>query len=412
LSLARRWFARFARSLGSARLPRRARSPTFAAAWAIPSVVALAVAPARVARGQATARPRVAIVSAVDDTFGLRVRAELEALGFDARITPADPDPPSRESLEAAARAVGGIAAIRGVATTDGVEVWIADRVTGKTVLRRMVTQAQPAAGDAASRDGALAIRVVELLRASFLETLLPSAPRGEVPATRDLGEKLKLRESVAPLADAPLPVAPLPPSPSPATPPPAPPLPASSLLGATPLAAPPSVRLSLAAGAFLSPGGFPATLALDLALSWMPSDHVGGMIFAAFSPSPPEVSHGGSSAELSSVLAGAGARFVFTPPTSRWVPWADLGVDAVVVTSRATTTAAGFTQSSATAATPAPFGRLGLAFALTPLVRLRADVLVNVVAQGVTVQFGSTGVATWGRPIAAPTLGVDFGWF
>ncbi|WP_437958418.1 hypothetical protein WME76_01335 [Sorangium sp. So ce119] len=172
----------------------------------------------------------IAVVCPPGDRFGLRVVAELESLGFRAAILdPAADAPASRVSLEASARDAGAIAAIRAVPSGRGVEVWIADRVTGKTVLREM-------AGDAGApdRDAALALRVVELLRASLLEAALPAPPPGELPATPEIREKLRVPAPAA-LADAP------PPPPSPA------------------------LRVALAPGALLSPGGLGAAASLDL---------------------------------------------------------------------------------------------------------------------------------------------------
>ncbi|WP_437485574.1 hypothetical protein WME75_01225 [Sorangium sp. So ce1014] len=59
-----------------------------------------------------------------------------------------------------------------------------------------------------------------------------------------------------------------------------------------------------------------------------------------------------------------------------------------------------------------APFARLGVAFAVTPAFRLRADVLASVIAQGVSIQITEHDTVTWGQPILLTSAGVDFGWF
>jgi hypothetical protein len=344
------------------------------AAWLVVATIAVASLDPRAARAEPP-RPKVAIVCARGDSFGLRVRAELESLGFDATLVDPDAEPASRVSLEAAARRVAAIAAIRAVPSAGGVEVWIADRVTGKTVLRQIAMDDAPSR-DAADRDDALALRVVELLRASMLETMLPVAPPGDVPAPAELGEKLHV------------------PAPARMDPP------------------PPTLRLSVAPAVLLSPGGFGASASLDLALAWMPSEHVGIVVFGAIPLSKPEVKKDQGVADLSVFLVGGGARFLFTTRANRWVPSADVGLTAVFLNSQATTTNQGFAPAPASAATPAPFVRLGLAFAASPLVRVRVDILGGVVAQGVSVQFSGQSAATWGQPFVLPSVGVDFGWF
>src|SRR5579859_3968445 len=90
-----------------------------------------------------------------------RVRAELEGLGLDVIVLkPPDEGSPSRAPLEQAARSVGAVAAVRLVASSEGkVEVWVADRVTGKAVVRELD------APETGASDAAVAIGSVELLR-------------------------------------------------------------------------------------------------------------------------------------------------------------------------------------------------------------------------------------------------------
>lgn len=312
----------------------------------------------------------IAVVSAVGDRFGIRVQAELEALGFRAVLLAPAVDPASRLSLEVAARNAGAIAAIRAVPSERGVEVWIADRVTGKTVVREIVS-----ADGVLDRDAALALSTVDLLRASLLEITLPAPPSGEVPATPEIREKMAL---------------------------PAP----RSLAGARP----PTLHLALAPGVLLSPGGFGAAASLGLGLDWMPSEHVGVSALAAIPLSGARIEQAPGSVDLAVLLVGGGARFLFTARESAWSPTADLGLMAVSLRSAGTANP-GFRASEPSALTAAPFARLGLAFALTPSLRLRADVLAGVIVQGVSIQVAQREIATWGKPLVLSSFGVDFGW-
>jgi hypothetical protein len=97
----------------------------------------------------------VAIVTAEPNaSLTRRVRAELQGLGLDVIvIKPPDEGSASRAPLEQAARSVGAIAAVRLIASSEGkVEVWVADRVTGKAVVREL-DAAESGASDAAHGD-------------------------------------------------------------------------------------------------------------------------------------------------------------------------------------------------------------------------------------------------------------------
>ncbi len=86
----------------------------------------------------------------------------------------------SRDGRAEVERVEGSFATIA-IVTTDlgaAADVWIADRLTGKTVVRRVVVP-DPALPTAASD---LAVRSVELLRASLLELREPSQRGRELP--------------------------------------------------------------------------------------------------------------------------------------------------------------------------------------------------------------------------------------
>src|SRR5580700_1485508 len=139
----------------------------------------------------------VAIVTAEPNSSLTRGgRAELRGLGVDVIvIKPPDEGSPARAPLEQAARSVGAVAAVRLIASSEGkVEVWVADRVTGKAVVRELDA---PAGG---TSDAAVAIGSVELLRASLMELHSGEPPRGDVSAS-DKIRSLALPSSAEPAA-------------------------------------------------------------------------------------------------------------------------------------------------------------------------------------------------------------------
>jgi hypothetical protein len=257
------------------------------------------------------------------------------------------------------------------------VEVWIADRVTGKTVLRAVDSD-----GSAPEPDAALALRAVELLRASLLEVALPTPPRGEVPVPPEIRERLSI---------------PTPEPPAPPAPPAAP--------------AVPVFRIAIGLGATASPGGLGPAAALDFGVAWMPTDHIGAAFFAVIPLSRPSVDGSPGTADFAAGLGGIGARFQLTERTSRWAPTIDAGLAIVGLASTGVANR-GFTGGSAFAVTVAPYLRFGLAFAPTPRFRVRADLLGAVTAQSVSLDLAAREAASWGRPVGLLSAGVDVGLF
>ncbi|HMI88372.1 MAG TPA: hypothetical protein VK550_30020 [Polyangiaceae bacterium] len=102
------------------------------------------------------------------ETLG-RLKGELISAGFEASIVDGAPGEAadSRAGLErlATERGADAVVAIVGDLSPNSVEVWVIDKVTGKSVVRRMTFE--PAA---AQTSKTLALRAIELLRASFLE--------------------------------------------------------------------------------------------------------------------------------------------------------------------------------------------------------------------------------------------------
>jgi hypothetical protein len=105
----------------------------------------------------------------------VRLRAELSSAGFDVVLVDGQAQADPREAIEQTLRE-------RNPAATIGVfagDLWIADRLTGKTVVRKLD------AGETGGRRApeVLAIRASELLRASLSELLLSPSEAGPPPA-------------------------------------------------------------------------------------------------------------------------------------------------------------------------------------------------------------------------------------
>ena len=140
------------------------------------------------ARTEPQAPPKVILVrppaapASVSEAL-VRLRGELLAAGFDAEVIELSLGADVRASLERVAPAASGSATalVAVVASADpgSAELWVIDRVTGKTVVRRV----NAGAADPSRMAEVLAVRAVELLRASFLELAIDNAPGADAPA-------------------------------------------------------------------------------------------------------------------------------------------------------------------------------------------------------------------------------------
>ena len=113
----------------------------------------------------------------------VRLRGELISAGFDTEIVDgaavgsAGGNPRAGLEQLAARRGADAVVAIVGDLSPDSVEVWVIDKVTGKSVVRRV-----PFEPGAARASKTLAIRSIELLRSSFLEIDLAARDRQSEP--------------------------------------------------------------------------------------------------------------------------------------------------------------------------------------------------------------------------------------
>lgn len=308
--------------------------------------------------------PRVAlVVEAQGDPVARRLRAELVALGFEVVEVAAEGEA-AREALENVARAESAVAALRVVPSAQGVEVWIVDRVTGKTVLREVVT-----ADATAPAEDVVPVRAVELLRASLMEIDAPHPVQGEVPPPPNV-------RTIVPKP----------------RPPPVP---------------PPRWSLALGPALLFSPGGLSTAGEARVALRWRIGDRLGASAIGLVPAIAAYIETPQYRTDVSPWIGGLSGDFYFARPGARWTPTAGLGVGLVALrmvgqgTQGATDTTWG----------TAPFVSAGLTYAISKSLRVGADVLVGALFPETRIDFVSTPVAKWGRPLAAWSAGVEVAW-
>ena len=120
----------------------------------------------------------------------VRLRGELVAAGFDAQVVEQVLGLDVRASLEKLSPASDGAAtalvAVVASAEPGSAELWVIDRVTGKTVVRRV----NAGATNPPRMAEVLSVRAVELLRASFLELAIGPPPANNAPPSAPAVER------------------------------------------------------------------------------------------------------------------------------------------------------------------------------------------------------------------------------
>lgn len=307
------------------------------------------------------------VTSEPNSPLARRVRAELQGLGVDVIVLkPPDEASTSRAPLEQAARSVGAVAAVRLVPSGEGrVEVWVADRVTGKAVVRELDA---PASG---ASDAAVAVGSVELLRASLMELHSGEPAHGDAPAS-DAVRSLALPVRAAPRA--------------------------------------PRLGLGVGAGAELGIRGLGASADADLGVWVRVASRFGVRFIGHTALTPAHVVTSSGAVDVRSELFGATATYTFTDAASAWTPGVSAGIAAAHVSTSGTAVPP-FVSASEATWSAAPLAGVGVAWAFAPGLRVRADGLALATLPPVHVKTPTTDVGWWGAPTLIVSLGIEVLW-
>lgn len=327
-------------------------------------------------------RPRVVVVTAAARASStIHLERELLALGLDVIVVEtAEAPSTTRGGLEQAARDVGAIAAVRIVTTGNAAEVWVADRVTGKTVIREVVS------GDPRGGAADLALGAVELLRASLLELRLPEGSRrGEVAPTAAI-------ERLTPTPES---------APSPTSPATGPTSPTASPAAATVEAAPPEDPLAVSLGLVASVGLRGAGPLLGAVGGF--SGRLGHSPWGLEATVSAATGRTTSQSDVPTASADTTLGWLALSPTygadlGRLALRVGLGLAAVHLDLRGFA-AAPLTARRERAWIAAPLLRGGLGVRLAPRWRARADAWLLVAVNPVEIRFAERRAASFGDP-------------
>jgi hypothetical protein len=332
-------------------------------------IVSLAVlAPLAGRAAAAESRLRVLIVvDESDDPFAERLKAEVSALGLEVVAVEPWRTGEAVESLDAAGRANQAAAAIRMVASRKGVEVWVANQPTGRSLLRQLIVDERPGTPN----EGLVALQTAELLRTTLLSRADGPAPAANPPPC--------VENKPAEIG------------------PPAPPSPGYT-------------GVQAAVGALWAPGVDnssrqlwgtlsrvivqPFGIALDLSVPWQRSTISG-----------PE-----GSAEVRALLAGAALFVRYERPATGLYAMGAAGAAALWLTvdGRASPPLVASTHSVLAGA---GYVRADGGFEVTHWLRFGLRLVAGAIPSGVAVKFAGNDAGTWGRPFVAGFAVVDGSW-
>jgi hypothetical protein len=294
-----------------------------------------------------------------------RLRAELASLGFKVvEVEPAGHAVP----LDLVARQARAVAAIRIASASADVEVWVADRMTGKTLLRH-VSAGQ---GNASIPAADIALQAVELLRASLLELGSGQASREEVTPPARL--EARLAETGTSRRSA-------------------------HRLG-----------FALGPGLLVSRGGLPASGHVLMQLDRGFGEGLQAHVLASLPVLPSQISADEGSANIATTLVGGGLDLRPLQPGACWQAQAGAGVSLLWLQMQGVGTPP-FTGTAADVLAGAPYLRLGLSLCLTGGWLLALDGLSGYALAQPVMRFVGREIAVFGRPFVLAALGVRLQW-
>jgi hypothetical protein len=324
--------------------------------------------------GAVAAGPRLRVLIVVDesdDPFAERIKAEVSALGLEVVAVEPWRTGETVESLDAAGRAHQAAAAIRMVASRKGVEVWMANQPTGRSLLRQLVVDERAGAPN----EGLVALQTAELLRTTLLS-------RSEVPGTSSGGAAAR----GAPAASL------------------------SQISAPAPAPSAASTGLQAAAGALYSPGAGNPAIQAWLTLNRVIVGRVGLSLDMSAPLYPGTLSGPEGSASVGAWLAGAAAFVRYERPDGHVYATVAMGAAVIRVNAEGTTNAP-FVGTTESTTAGAGYVRLDGGVEIARWLRFGGRAVAGAVPSGVTVRFAGNEAAVWGRPFLGGLLFADLAW-
>lgn len=291
------------------------------------------------------------------DPFVDRLRGEIAGLGLAVIVRS------QSGALEDEARATGAVAAIRVLPSHKGVEVWMADETSGRSLLRQLIVDERPGGPD----QGLITLQTAELLRTSLFPKVTPAATPPPSP-------------------------------PEPVTTTPTPERPRESELG---------VQAGLGTLHAFGGGGTPVQGWLSLRYSWCP--RLGLALNATFPIIDGTVSGAEGSARVGAYFAGL--ELVTRSKTdSGFYADAGLAASAGRIVGRGDNARPPLLEKSSAATVGAAYLRVGTGFSGS-FYAVGLTGLVGSTFERVTIHFADNDAGHWGYPFVAAFVTVELDW-
>lgn len=258
------------------------------------------------------------------------------------------------------------IAAVQVVTLPSKEQVWVADRVTNKTVLRELPRNVQRPD----QTDDSIAVGVAELLRASLMELHSESGSRGEHAATEQV-RKLAYPVLARTTADA-----------------------GSSVWAAAHGGVQPGLRG--AGNAWLVHGS----------LTWRAGTGLGLEALVAATVSPSSVRGAAGTAQLSNQWLGLGANLEWPAASAPWRGQVGIAIAGNRLVARGEHALSAWIAATETAYSPGVYVHGGPAFGYGRY-QLGLDFGVLLLASPATIHLAEQRAAVWGAPALHVTLGI-----
>lgn len=329
---------------------------------------------------QAAQRARVVLITSDrESATARRFIKELNTLDVDVITVTGDESAPSiRKELQRVAAEQHAFAAVRIVPTGNEAEVWVADRVTGKTLVREVIS------GDHQGQfDEAVSLGAVELLRASLLEVATDTELKGEVAPPAAAKKLLPPPKSPPPAPRAaPTPAKPTPPAQY-----------ATALLGIGPAL---DVGIN-----HLKPS---QSLEFDLKLV-APSGWGGEVLyrspFTGQQVSRPE----GNATIHAQHFALMGC---YAPVLGAWSPSIGMGMGAAAIASSGQATDPRMVAREEQRVRWLALTRAGLGYRALPFLGVRVDASLGYATAPLAIRFAGRQAAEYGRPFVSVGVGFE----